>query len=86
MVRMVSRACLPERVTTTVAASAASAETSSRITCEMLGWPSFLRSIIEKATSSAVSGVPSWKRASGRRWKVKTFPSSDTSTERATSP
>ena len=51
-----------------------------------VGWP-FVRNVSsEKATSSAVSGAPSWKRASGRRWKAKTFSSSETDTDSATSP
>ena len=38
----------------------------------------------EKATSSAVSGEPSWKRALGRRKKRSDLPSSEISTSRAT--
>ena len=35
----------------------------------MIGWPFSFRIVSEKATSCAVSGVPSWNFASGRMKK-----------------
>ena len=86
MAKTVWRDCLPSKLTRKVCWSTAIASAMLASTSWKTGCPLSLKMPKLKAASSAVSGVPSCHRASGRIWKVKLFQSSAISTLSASSP
>ena len=64
---------LESRMTAVWGSGVSTASTGSNMVLRG-GW---LDSMMEKATSSEVTGLPSWNTASGTRWSVRLFLSSE---------
>lgn len=65
---------LESRMTAVWGSGVSTASTGSNMVLK--GWLALI-AMMEKATSSEVTGLPSWNTASGTRWSVRLFLSSE---------